>query len=57
MGLLILLTLSIATLSAQENTGLIKGKVITSDGKTAGDVTVQIKGTTKGKVTDENGLF
>lgn len=35
----------------------IKGKVTTTDGKPAPYVTVQITGTTKGAVTDENGEF
>jgi iron complex outermembrane receptor protein len=35
----------------------IKGKVTTADGKPAPYVTVQITGTTKGAVTDENGQF
>jgi len=35
----------------------IKGKVTTADGKPAPYVTVQITGTTKGAVTDENGEF
>jgi len=35
----------------------VKGKVTTADGKPAPYVTVQITGTTKGAVTDENGEF
>lgn len=37
--------------------GGIKGKVITNDNNAAADVTVIIKNTTKGTLTDENGSF
>ncbi|RYG05517.1 MAG: TonB-dependent receptor [Chitinophagaceae bacterium] len=36
---------------------MIKGTVLTSDGKPAADVTVQIKNVNKGTVTDANGQF
>lgn len=41
----------------EERTGIIKGSVTTADGSPAPDVTVLIKGTNKGTVTDENGNF
>lgn len=41
----------------EEGTGTIKGTVTTSDGKAAPEVTVLIKGTSKGTVTDETGTF
>ncbi len=52
-----LFILSMTTLFAQDNNGTIRGKVTTSDKKPAADVVVQIKGTSKGVITDENGMF
>jgi iron complex outermembrane receptor protein len=40
-----------------EGTGIIKGKISTSDGKSAPDITVLIKGTTRGTTTDQQGMF
>lgn len=40
-----------------EGTGGIKGAVTTTDGKAVPEVTVVIKGTSKGTITDELGLF
>jgi iron complex outermembrane receptor protein len=40
-----------------EGTGSIKGTVTTSDGKPAPEVSVLIKGTAKGTITDEGGKF
>jgi iron complex outermembrane receptor protein len=40
-----------------EGTAIIKGKVTTSDGKSAPEVTILIKGTAKGTITDEQGFF
>jgi iron complex outermembrane receptor protein len=40
-----------------DGTGSIRGTVTTSDGKAAPEVTVLIKGTAKGTVTDESGVF
>lgn len=46
-----------ANVIAQNNTGTIKGKVSTLDGKAAADVSVTIKGTNKGSITDVKGEF
>lgn len=43
--------------AANDPGGTIKGKVTTNDNKVAADVTVLIKGTNKGTITDENGVF
>ncbi|MDR0792667.1 MAG: carboxypeptidase-like regulatory domain-containing protein, partial [Chitinophagaceae bacterium] len=40
-----------------ESIGIISGKIITSDGKPAADVSVSVKGTNKITLTDENGNF
>ncbi|WP_298738342.1 TonB-dependent receptor [uncultured Chitinophaga sp.] len=48
---------TIALASEEDQFSHIKGKVITTDGKPAPYVSVQITGTTKGAVTDENGEF
>ena len=40
-----------------DGTAIIKGKVTTSDGKSAPEVTILIKGTAKGTTTDEQGFF
>lgn len=37
--------------------GIVKGTVTTSDGKAAADVSVQIKGSSRGTITDESGKF
>jgi iron complex outermembrane receptor protein len=42
---------------AQQNRGAIKGKVSTSDNKPADNVTVALKGTKYGTITNENGEF
>ncbi len=42
---------------ATDGTGIISGTVTTSDGKPAAEVSVQIKGTSKGTITDEQGKF
>lgn len=42
---------------AQESTGIIVGTVNTNEGRAATDVSVQIKGTTKGAITNEKGVF
>lgn len=44
-------------LLAQQNTGAIKGTVITNDNKPARSVTVKIKGLNKGAITNEEGNF
>ncbi|MFZ6023217.1 MAG: TonB-dependent siderophore receptor [Bacteroidota bacterium] len=40
-----------------EGNSVIKGKVTTTDGKAAVDVSIQLKGLTKGAITNENGEF
>lgn len=40
-----------------DGSGIIRGKVTTSDGKSAPEVTILIKGTAKGTITDERGAF
>ncbi|MBI3883601.1 MAG: TonB-dependent receptor, partial [Sphingobacteriales bacterium] len=55
--LMSLLMCSIATIFAQVKTGSIKGKVITSDGKPAVGVSIQMKGSNGIIVTDEDGQF
>ena len=43
---------------AQKNeTGIIRGNVITSDGKAAESVSILFKNTTRGTITDETGNF
>ncbi|MFT3948408.1 MAG: TonB-dependent receptor [Agriterribacter sp.] len=42
---------------AQDNTGIIKGTVLTSDHQPAASVTVTLKGTKKITTTDQNGKF
>lgn len=42
---------------AQSTTGSLKGKVSTAEGSPAEGVTVQIAGTTKGTITDDQGAF
>jgi iron complex outermembrane receptor protein len=40
-----------------DGTGTIVGKVLSADGKPAAEVTVWVKGTTRGTVTNEDGIF
>lgn len=42
---------------AQSVTGSLRGKVVTSEGTPAEGVTIQIKESTKGTITDDQGLF
>jgi iron complex outermembrane recepter protein len=59
-GLLVLCLLTSIYLFANdplEGNGIIKGKITTSEGKDAPEVSVLIKGTAKGTTTDEQGLF
>lgn len=55
--LTIFISLYILASDPVEGTGIIKGKVITSDGRVAPEVSILIKGTAKGTVTDESGEF
>lgn len=55
--LLCCVTLAGLQLFAQINTGSLLGKVTTAEGRPAADVTVLIKNTNKGTITDENGHF
>lgn len=49
--------LSVFANDPEDDLGIIKGKVTTLDGKPAIGVTVEIKGTAKGTVTDAKGAF
>lgn len=40
-----------------EQTGIVRGRITTSDGSVAANVTVVLKGTRFGSVTDEDGLY
>lgn len=40
-----------------EGNGIIKGRITTTEGRAAADVSVQLKGLTKGAITNENGEF
>ena len=55
--LCLLTSLYILANDPSEGTGIIKGKITTSDGKVAPEVSVLIKGTAKGTTTDEQGDF
>jgi iron complex outermembrane recepter protein len=55
--LFVLVSIYIFASDRFEGTGVIKGKITTSDGKSAAEVTVLIKGTAKGTFTDEHGVF
>lgn len=57
MGLFTCLLFFSLTASANEETGIIKGTVTTSDHKPAAAVTVQLKGTRKIVVTNDAGQF
>lgn len=52
----LMLVCSLMAMAADE-TGIIRGKVTTSDGNPAEAVTVTFKGTKRSAVTDENGIF
>ena len=54
---LLTLLLHLSVLAAMAQTGTISGSVQTSDGQPAEFVTVNIKGTAKGALTDKNGNF
>ncbi|MFT3822704.1 MAG: TonB-dependent receptor [Chitinophagaceae bacterium] len=58
---LLLLCLFVSTICVrandEETTGKIEGTILTSDGNSASDVSVQIKGTSKGTSTDKDGKF
>lgn len=45
------------TISAQQNTSLVSGKVITTNGKPAEGITVFIENTAYGTITDRNGKY
>jgi len=51
------LSLFISFNALAEPPGAIKGRILTSDGTPAIGVNVMVKGTTKGAVTDENGVY
>lgn len=51
------LIFAVAGANAQQNRGTIKGKVLTSDNKAADFVSVGLKGTKYGAVTNENGEY
>ncbi|MVN90679.1 TonB-dependent receptor [Mucilaginibacter aquatilis] len=52
-----IITLSATGAFAQQNRGTVKGKVLTSDNKPADYVTVGLKGTKHGTMTNENGDY
>ncbi|WP_295767290.1 TonB-dependent receptor [uncultured Mucilaginibacter sp.] len=52
-----IITFSAAGAFAQQNRGTVKGKVLTSDNKPADYVTVGLKGTKHGTMTNENGDY
>lgn len=56
-ALLALFILPVLAHAAEENPGGIKGKVTTSDDKPAAGVSIKIKETSKGVMTDEEGVF
>lgn len=59
-GLLVGMFVMIAALHASETpegNGTIKGKIITSEGTAAADVTIQVKNSSKGAITDADGNF
>lgn len=49
--------LTVAAVFAQQNRGTVKGKVVTSDNKPADYVSIGLKGTKYGAVTNENGEY
>src|SRR5262245_32157245 len=49
--------LAITLVFANEGTSIIKGKITTADDKPAADVTVVVKGTSKGALTNAEGFF
>lgn len=53
----LLFSLPLLANNPEEGTGIIKGIVTTSDGKSVADVSVQIRGTARGTLTDEAGRF
>src|SRR5690349_7512306 len=53
----LLISLSVLSRDQFEGSGNIRGKITTSDGKCAPEVTVLIKGTARGTTTDEQGVF
>src|SRR5436190_11656042 len=60
MKLLMLFGLScslIISFAQKNETGIIRGNVITSDGKAAESVSILFKNTTRGTITDETGNF
>ena len=42
---------------AQKHTGIIKGRIISADGKPAGNITVELKKSNRASITDEDGNF
>lgn len=57
MALMALLTIISISGTAQGTTGTLQGKVTTTDGKAAADVTVLLRNSSKGTTTDDNGHF
>jgi iron complex outermembrane receptor protein len=55
--LFMMMTVFAFQLAAQQPAGAVSGKVTTADGKPAEFVTVLLKGTSKGAVTDSNGNY
>jgi iron complex outermembrane recepter protein len=57
LTLFLLLSFCIFANDPFEGTGIIKGKIMTSNGKSAPEVSILIKGTARGTTTDEQGIF
>src|SRR5687768_3505533 len=57
LSLFMLLSSSLLANNKEENTGIIKGTVTTSDNKPAVSATVQLKGTKKAALTSGEGEF
>jgi len=53
----LLLMFCLAAAQAQQTTGSVKGKISTADGKPADYVSIVIKGTAKGAVSDKDGYY
>lgn len=48
---------TVGAIELPEGNGIIKGKIITAEGKPAADVSIQLKGSAKGTITDAQGDF
>ena len=55
--ILLLVFFTTSVVISQQNNGVLKGKIITSDGNPAAFVNVIIKNTSLGTITDDTGSF